>query len=78
MPISVLITGANDPSMLQEKIELAKSFSELDIDKIFQLIDSVAHLTDEAGVEFYKANNLKHSAKTSLNIKKENPNNTSK
>lgn len=55
MPVSVLITGANDPDMLQEKIDLAKSFSKLDVEKITTLIDSVVHLTDKASVEDRKS-----------------------
>ena len=58
MPISVLVTGANDPNMLKEKIEFAKSFVQMTEEKKKELIDKVSHLTGNAGVEFYKAKNL--------------------
>lgn len=55
MPISVLVTGANDPNMLKEKIEFAKSFVQMTGEKKEEIIDKVSHLTANAGVEFYKA-----------------------
>ena len=58
MPISVLVTGANDPDMLKEKIEFAKSFVQMTDDKKKELIEKVSHLAADAGVEFYKAKNL--------------------
>jgi len=62
MPISVLVTGANDPSMLQEKIDFAKSFDQMTDEKREELIDKVSHLTANAGVEFYKAKDLPQPA----------------
>lgn len=58
MPVSVLVTGANNPEMLLEKIEFAKSFVKMTEEKKSELIDKVAHLTPQAGVEFYKAEDL--------------------
>ena len=62
MPVSVLVTGANDPDMLKEKIEFARSFVEMTEEKKKELIDKVSHLTANAGVEFYKAKNLVNPA----------------
>ena len=62
MPISVLVTGANDPDMLREKIEFAKSFVRMTDEKKDELIEKVSHLTANAGVEFYKAKNLAEPA----------------
>lgn len=58
MPVSVLVTGANDPRMLKEKIEFAQSFIQMTDAKKEELVDKVAHLTQKAGVEFYKAKDL--------------------
>ncbi len=58
MPISVLVTGANNPDMLKEKIEFAQSFVQMTDEKKKELIDKVSHLTANASVEFYKAKNL--------------------
>ena len=54
LPVSVLITGFNDPQQLQEKIELANSFVTMDEQQRQDLIDKVADLAGRR-VEFYKA-----------------------
>ena len=54
LPISVLITGANNPQQMQEKIELANSFTLMDEAQRQALIDKVADLAGTT-VEFYKA-----------------------
>ena len=54
LPVSVLITGANNPQQMQEKIELANSFSGMDEAQRQTLIDRVANLAGRT-VEFYKA-----------------------
>lgn len=53
LPISVLITGADDSDMLQEKIDLAKNFKAFDEKKRQQLIEKVADLSD-GSVEYFK------------------------
>lgn len=58
MPVSAIVSGANNPTMLQEKIGFARSFQAMSEEKKEELIDKVAHLTPEAGVEFYKDANL--------------------
>lgn len=52
-PISVLITGADDASQMQQKIDIARTFEPIDEAAKQDLIDRVA---DRAGniVEFYK------------------------
>ena len=54
MPVSVLITGANNPEQMQEKIDLANSFVAMDEQQRQNLIDKVADLAGTT-VEFYKA-----------------------
>ena len=53
LPVSVLITGAENAGMMQEKIEIAKSFTEMSEEKRNELIDKVADLAD-GKVEYYK------------------------
>lgn len=53
LPISVLITGADDSDMLQEKIDLAKNFKAFDEKKRQQLIEKVADLSD-GSIEYFK------------------------
>lgn len=54
LPVSVLITGANNPQQMQEKIALANSFVTMDEQQRQDLIDKVADLAGTT-VEFYKA-----------------------
>ena len=54
MPVSVLITGFNNPQQMQEKIALAHSFVAMDEQQRQDLIDQVADLAGRR-VEFYKA-----------------------
>lgn len=54
LPVSVLITGANNPEQMQEKIDLANSFVSMDEQQRQALIDQVADLAGKQ-VEFYKA-----------------------
>lgn len=54
MPVDVLVTGAMDSAMLQEKIDLARSFVKLSSEEQQALIARVAHLAGN-GVEYYKA-----------------------
>jgi len=54
MPVSVLVTGANNPEQMQEKIDLANSFVAMDEQQRQNLIDKVADLAGTT-VEFYKA-----------------------
>jgi len=56
LPVSTLITGANDVEMLQEKINLAKSFKKMNEKARMELVDRVGNADLEgAKVEFYKA-----------------------
>jgi predicted aldo/keto reductase-like oxidoreductase len=54
LPVSVLITGFDDPQQMQEKVDLAQTFVALDEQKRQDLIDKVADLAGRE-VEFYKA-----------------------
>ena len=54
LPISVLITGADNPAQMQEKIDLANSFINMDEQQRQALIGKVADLAGNT-VEFYKA-----------------------
>ncbi|WP_375582582.1 aldo/keto reductase [Cyclobacterium xiamenense] len=53
LPISVLITGADNADMLTEKINFAKSFTAFDAAKRDQLVEKVAGF-DGRLVEYYK------------------------
>ena len=54
IPVSVLITGFDNPQQMQEKIDLAHSFVAMDEQQRQDLIDKVADLAGRR-VEFYKA-----------------------
>ncbi len=54
LPISVLITGPDNPDQMKEKVDLARSFVVMDEQQRQQLIDKVADLAGRR-VEFYKA-----------------------
>ena len=54
LPVSVIVTGAENAEMLQEKIDLAKSFKSMSERQRRELIDRVAHF-DGRTVEYYKA-----------------------
>lgn len=54
MPISVLITGAENATMLKEKIELAKEFVEQSDEDRAALLTRVEQAPDREGVEYYK------------------------
>ncbi len=56
-PISVLVTGPDTPEQLQEKIDLAHSFTELSEEKRAELVEKVADLALNH-LEYYKAENL--------------------
>ena len=53
LPITVLITGPNEPAHMQEKVDLARSFDGMSHDERVALIDRVADMAG-TGVEFYK------------------------
>lgn len=53
MPVSTLVTGPDNANMLQEKIEIAKTFSNMDEDTQEELIQKVAHFANTR-VEYYK------------------------
>jgi len=56
LPVSTLITGADDVAMLQEKIDLAKSFKKMDEQSRMELVNRVGNADLKgAKVEFYKA-----------------------
>jgi aryl-alcohol dehydrogenase-like predicted oxidoreductase len=54
LPVSVLITGVNNPEQMREKVNLANSFVVMDETERQALIDKVADLAGTT-VEFYKA-----------------------
>jgi aryl-alcohol dehydrogenase-like predicted oxidoreductase len=56
LPVSTLVTGADDVPMLQEKIDLAKSFKKMDEKSRMELVDRVGKANLEGSkVEYYKA-----------------------
>ncbi|MDJ0592484.1 MAG: aldo/keto reductase [Pleurocapsa sp. MO_226.B13] len=54
LPVSVIVTGANNPQQMQEKVDLANSFVAMSEQERQDLIDKVADLAGTT-VEFYKA-----------------------
>jgi aryl-alcohol dehydrogenase-like predicted oxidoreductase len=54
LPVSVIITGPDNAEMLREKIALAKSFTQMSIDKRWKLIEKVADIAVEGTFEDYK------------------------
>lgn len=54
LPVSVLITGAENAEMLKEKIELAKKFDAMGNEKRKALIAKVGDLAEGREVEYYK------------------------
>jgi len=54
LPVSVLISGAENAKFIKEKIKLAKSFSSFTEKQRTKLIAKVADLADDGKVEYYK------------------------
>jgi predicted aldo/keto reductase-like oxidoreductase len=54
LPVSVLITGAENENLIKEKIKLAKGFSSFSESKRMALIDKVAEMAKDGKVEYYK------------------------
>ena len=54
LPISVLITGAENAALLQEKIELARRFAVQSEGTRTALMEKVADLAEEGNLEYYK------------------------
>jgi aryl-alcohol dehydrogenase-like predicted oxidoreductase len=55
LPVSVLVTGPDNAQQMQEKIDLAHSFLEINERQRQQLIDKVAGLATDGSVEYYKS-----------------------
>ena len=53
LPISVLITGAENASLVREKVDMAKSFSGMSAEQRAELVSRVADLAD-GKVEYFK------------------------
>ena len=54
LPVSVLITGAENEALIKEKIKIAKGFSNLNEKKRTKLIEKVSDLASDGKVEYYK------------------------
>ena len=54
LPVSVLITGAENEQFIKEKIKLAKGFSSFDEAQRNKLINKVADLAEPGKIEYYK------------------------
>ena len=54
LPVSVLITGAENKTLLLEKIELAKEFTKLTEEEKDQILDKASGAPDRGKVEYYK------------------------
>lgn len=62
LPISVLITGAENPEYLREKAALVRSFHQLDATQREALIARVLPQAEDGKVEYYKAPDLRGRA----------------
>ena len=54
LPISVLITGAENKSFISEKIDMAREFSKLSEKQRLEIIDKVEDIALKGDVEYYK------------------------
>jgi aryl-alcohol dehydrogenase-like predicted oxidoreductase len=54
LPVSTIITGAENTTFMREKIELAKSFVKLDEGERLALIEKVKTKASDGGVEYFK------------------------
>lgn len=64
MPISVLITGAENPEFVEEKAAMVKRFSALSSEQRLALAQKVAIFAEEGKVEYYKNKELRTPSKT--------------
>ena len=55
MPVSVLITGAENKKLLKEKIKLAKKFSAMQEKEWLALAENLAGFAEKGEVEYYKS-----------------------
>ncbi len=55
LPVSTVVSGFNNHEQLQEKIDLARSFQQMNENQRQQLIEKVADLAESGEMEFYKA-----------------------
>jgi predicted aldo/keto reductase-like oxidoreductase len=55
LPVSVLITGAENPQLVKEKISIAKRFEKLTKTQREKLIDKVMDMAEGEDVEYYKS-----------------------
>ena len=54
LPVSVLITGAENKTLLLEKIKLAREFTKISEEEKEQIFDKVSPAPDKDEVEYYK------------------------
>jgi predicted aldo/keto reductase-like oxidoreductase len=54
LPISTLITGAENKEFLEEKIQLSKNFASLNTDEKSRIVESVSDLSVYGKLEYYK------------------------
>ena len=54
LPISTLITGAENKEYLEEKIQLSKNFTSLNTDERSRIVESVSDLSVYGKLEYYK------------------------
>ena len=54
LPVSVLITGAENEALIKEKIKLAKGFTSFTENQRTKLIEKVSDLASDGKIEYYK------------------------
>jgi aryl-alcohol dehydrogenase-like predicted oxidoreductase len=62
LPISVLITGAEIPEYIEDKVAIVKQFAALSREQRMALVKKVAAFAEEGEVEYYKNKNLRSGA----------------
>ena len=66
MPVSVLITGAENPELVEEKTAMVRRFAMLSKQERLALADKVAAFAEEGQEEYYKNRDLRDSATKDL------------
>jgi aryl-alcohol dehydrogenase-like predicted oxidoreductase len=59
LPISVLITGAENPGYVEEKAEIVKRFTALSKEQRVALVSRVSDFAEEGKIEYYKNEELR-------------------
>lgn len=59
LPISVLITGAENPGLIEEKAAIVRRFAKMTVDDRMEIVKKVAAFSEAGTVEHYKSKKLR-------------------